>query len=82
MNKETRDFLNATPSTTIEQAAQQIIITHTKTHVLQLERSLRKLDQALYNNALKRLTLTELYAAITYAKTLLCDEVENESNQC
>lgn len=78
MNEQTQNFLDKQPETTIELVAQRILSTHTKTHVLQVERSLRNLDKALYSTHLKKITLTELYAAITFAKSLLCDGEQNE----
>lgn len=73
MNTETKRFLDSRPTNNLERATQQIIVSHSKTHLLQLERALRKLDQALYNSELKQLTLNQIYAAITYSKSLVCD---------
>lgn len=80
MNKEVQDFLDRSPQTTIELAAQRLLSSHTKTHLLQLERSFRNLDKALYTTSMKQLTITELFAALTYAKALLCDTQPTESS--
>lgn len=80
MNEQTQKFLDTTPATEIELVTQRLLSSHSKTHLLQLERSMRMLDKALYTTRLKKITITELYAAITYAKELLCDGAQNESS--
>lgn len=80
MNEQTQKFLDKIPETSLEVVTQRLLSSHTKTHLLQLERSLRNLDRALYTTALKKITITELYAAITYAKGLLCDGEHTESS--
>lgn len=68
-----QEFLDRTPNTMTELVSQRLIASHTKTHILQLERSFRNLDKALYSTSMKNITVTELFAAITYAKSILCD---------
>lgn len=78
MKQEIQDFLDKQPTTKIEKVVQRLLSSHTKTHLLQLERSLRNLDRALYTTDLKSITVTELYASITYAKGLLCDTTPDQ----
>ena len=80
MQNEIQAFLDRTPQSQMELIAQRIITSHTKTHLLQLERSFRNLDKALYTTSLKSVTLTELYAAITFAKMIVCDGQQPESS--
>lgn len=68
-----QQFLDKKATCRAEEAAKTIIVTHSKTHLTQLERAIRNLDYALFTTDMKKITLSELYEAITTAKKLVCD---------
>lgn len=68
-----QQFLDSKAKNRAEEAAKTIIVTHSKTHLGQLERAIRNLNWALFTTEMKKITLAELYEAITTAKKLVCD---------
>lgn len=68
-----QQFLDKKAANKAEEAAKTIIVTHSKTHIKELERAIRKLDWALFTTEMKKITLAELYESITTAKKLVCD---------